>query len=304
MSAQSVSASLRAQQQRMYQIRTQRKIRRALLYAFVTLLAATFFAPFFWTITTSLKSPAEVFVFPPKVFPERFVFGNYPEVFRRVPFALFYRNTIVVTVAATVGAIVSTTLVAFGFARRRFPLRDKLFLLVLSTMMLPGEVTLIPQFLLFKELGWLDTLYPLIVPSFLGGGAFNIFLMRQFFMTIPLDFDEAAMLDGASALRILFVVLLPLLKPPMITVAILSFLGHWNDFFTPLIYLNTTEKMTLSVGLRWFQTSFAYSGGDVGDPKQQLLMAASLMTALPCVILFFVAQRYFVEGVVMSGIKA
>ena len=304
MTAQSMPVRLSDQRRQAGRFRTRTKVARVLLYAFVTLVAATFFAPFFWTITTSLKAPSEVFLFPPKVFPERAVLSNYPEVFRRVPFALFYRNTILVTVLATTGTIVSTTLVAFGFARRRFPLRDKLFFLVLSTMMLPGEVTLIPQFLMFKQFGWLDTLYPLIVPSYLGGGAFNVFLMRQFLMTIPIDFDEAAMLDGASALRILFVVLLPLIKPALITVSILSFLGHWNDFFTPLIYLNTTEKFTLSVGLRYFQTSFAYSGGDVGDPKEQLLMAASLMTALPCVLLFFVAQRYFVEGVVMSGIKA
>ncbi|MBC7234806.1 MAG: carbohydrate ABC transporter permease [Chloroflexi bacterium] len=280
------------------------RLGRVLLYLAVILLAAGFFAPFFWTITTSLKSPDEVFVFPPQVFPKQIRFSNYPEVFARVPFGLFYRNTILVTILATLGTVLSTTLVAFGFARRRFPLRNQLFFLLLSTMMLPGEVTLIPQFLLFKSFGWLDTLYPLIVPSYLGIGAFNIFLMRQFFMTIPMDFDEAAMLDGASSLRILFVVLLPLIQPALITISILSFLGHWNDFFTPLIYLNTTEKMTLSVGLRWFQTSFAYSGGDVGEPKEQLLMAASLMTALPCVILFFVAQRYFVQGVVMSGIKA
>ena len=278
-------------------------VRRGLLYAFVTLLATTFFAPFFWTITTSLKSPSEVYLFPPKVFPQVLRPQNYPLVFEKAPFGLFYRNTIVVTTLATTGTILSVTLVAFGFARRRFPGRDQLFFLVLGTMMLPNEVTLIPRFLLFKRFGWLDTLYPLVVPSWFGVNAFSIFLMRQFYMTIPRDFDEAAELDGASSLRILFVVLLPLIKPALITISILSFLGHWNDFFTPLIYLNTTEKLTLSIGLRWFQTSFAYSGGDVGDPKEQLLMAASLMTALPCVILFFVAQKYFVEGVVMSGIK-
>jgi multiple sugar transport system permease protein len=295
------TAAQRVQTQR---IRRGRTFRRLLLYAFVTIVAASFFAPFFWTMTTSLKAPSEVVVFPPQVFPKRPIFDNYPEVFRRVPFGLFYRNTIVVTLVATFGTVLTCTLVAFGFARRRFPGRDKLFFVLLSTMMLPSQVTLIPQFLIFKQFGWLDTLNPLIVPSYLGGGAFNVFLMRQFLMTIPMDFDEAAMLDGAGSLRILFVLLLPLIKPALITVSILSFLGHWNDFFTPLIYLNTTGKMTLSVGLRWFQTSFAYSGGDVGDPKEQLLMAASLMTALPCVLLFFVAQRYFVEGVVMSGIKA
>jgi multiple sugar transport system permease protein len=133
--------------------------------------------------------------------------------------------------------------------------------------------------------------------------AFAIFLMRQFFMTIPTDFDEAAMLDGASSLQILFTVLLPLIRPAIITVAILSFLAHWNDFFTPLIYLNTKEKLTLSVGLRWFQTSFSYAGADAGEPKEQLLMAASLMATIPCIILFFVAQRYFIQGIVMSGLK-
>ena len=283
--------------------RLSHRLSRALLYGFVTLVAIMFFAPFFWTITTSFKAPHEVVVFPPQVFPETWQWRNYITVFEKVPFALFYRNTIVVTLLATLGTIISTILVAFGFARKRFPGRDILFFMLLSTMMLPGEVTLIPQFLLFKRFGWLDTLYPLIVPSYLAVNAFSIFLMRQFFMTIPTDFDEAAMLDGASSLQILFTVLLPLIRPAIITVSILSFLAHWNDFFTPLIYLNTKEKLTLSVGLRWFQTSFSYAGADVGEPKQQLLMAASLMTALPCILLFFVAQRYFVQGIVMSGLK-
>lgn len=287
--------------------RTRRKpvsrvVGRVLLYVAVTLIAATFFAPFFWSMLSSLKDPSEVMVYPPQVFPKVLKFGNYPEVFRRAPFGLFFRNTVLVTAFATLGTVLSTILVAFGFARRRFPGRDLLFMLVLSTMMLPGEVTLIPQFLLFKSFGWLDTLYPLIVPSYFGS-AFSIFLMRQFLLTIPMDFDEAAMLDGASSLQILFTVLLPLIQPAIITIAILSFLGHWNDFFTPLIYLNTTEKLTLSVGLRWFQSGFSYAGADAGEPKAQLLMAASMMTTIPCVILFFVAQRYFVEGVVMSGIK-
>jgi multiple sugar transport system permease protein len=283
--------------------RFSRGLSRTLLYGFVTLVAIMFFVPFFWTITTSFKAPHEVVVFPPQVFPEHWQWENYLLVFEKVPYGLFYRNTILVTSLATLGTIVSTTLVAFGFARKRFPGRNILFFAVLSTMMLPGEVTLIPQFLLFKRFGWLDTLYPLIVPSYVAVNAFAIFLMRQFFMTIPTDFDEAAMLDGASSLQILFTVLLPLIRPAIITVAILSFLAHWNDFFTPLIYLNTKEKLTLSVGLRWFQTSFSYAGADAGEPKEQLLMAASLMATIPCIILFFVAQRYFIQGIVMSGLK-
>jgi ABC-type glycerol-3-phosphate transport system permease component len=303
MATQSTSLSLSIQKQRSRRRRFFRSLRRVLLYVFVTLVAATFFAPFFWTITTSFKAPSEVVVFPPQVFPKSWRWQNYVSVFEKVPFGLFYRNTILVVFFATTGTILSTTVVAYGFARKRFPGRDLLFFVLLSTMMLPGEVTLIPQFLLFKRFGWLDTLYPLIVPSYLAVNAFGIFLMRQFFLTIPTDFDEAAMLDGASSLQILFTVLLPLIRPAIITVSILSFLAHWNDFFTPLIYLNTKEKLTLSVGLRWFQTSFSYAGADVGEPKQQLLMAASLMAALPCVLLFFVAQRYFVQGIVMSGLK-
>jgi ABC-type glycerol-3-phosphate transport system permease component len=281
--------------------RLRRRIVRALNYGIVLMLALGFLFPFFWTLMTSLKAPHEVVVFPPQIFPERARFENYRIVFERVPFELFYLNTIIVSVLSTLGVVLSTIFIAFGFSRKRFPGRGALFVVVLSTMMLPPEVTLIPQFLLFQRFGWLDTFYPLIVPSFFGS-AFSIFLMRQFFLTIPMDFDEAAMLDGASSLTILFRVLLPLVRPALITVAILSFLGAWGDFFIPLIYLNTTERLTLSVGLRWFQQGH-YAGAEAGEPRQQLLMAASLMATVPCVILFFVAQRYFVEGMVMSGIK-
>jgi ABC-type glycerol-3-phosphate transport system permease component len=280
-----------------------RLLGRGLLYGAVIVLSAIFLLPFLWALATSLKAASEVFVFPPTLFPESLRFENYGRVFEKAPFALFYRNTAVVTLLATTGTILSTTVVAYGFARKRFPGRTVLFLVVLSTMMLPFEVTIIPQFLLFKQLGWLDTLLPLIVPEYFAVGAFYIFLMRQFLMTIPLDFDEAAMIDGAGTLRILFQILLPMTKPAIITVAILSFLNHWNDFFAPLIYLNSTENLTLSVGLRWFQTSGGYAGSDAGEPSEHLLMAASLMAAFPCVVLFFVAQRHFVQGVVMTGVK-
>jgi ABC-type glycerol-3-phosphate transport system permease component len=169
-------------------------------------------------------------------------------------------------------------------------------------MMLPGEVTIIPKFILFKELGWIDTFWPLIVPDFLAVNAFYVFLMRQFLLTIPRDFDEAAMIDGASPLRILWNVLLPLIQPALITVAILSFLAHWNDFFGPLIYLNSKENLTLSLGLRYF-ASTALNFGDNVEPRDHLLMAASLMAAAPAIALFFVAQRYFVRGIVMTGLK-
>jgi multiple sugar transport system permease protein len=278
--------------------RSQRLTGRLALYVVVTLLALFFALPLFWTVTTALKTVPELFLFPPTFLPASAQFENFPRAWNFVPFGAFYMNTATITVLGTLGAVLSSTLVAYGFARGRFPGRNILFYLVLSTLMLPPEVTIIPKYLIFKELGWLDTYYPLIVPDWFGGGAFNIFLLRQFFMTIPRTFDEAAEIDGAGSFRILWMILLPLCGPALITVAILSFLNHWNDFFEPLIYLNSPNKLTLSLGLR----HFLISPGD-GQPKDHLLMAAVLMAAFPCIVLFFVAQRYFVRGIVMSGIK-
>jgi multiple sugar transport system permease protein len=278
--------------------RAQRSIGRLILYFVVTLLALAFALPLFWTVSTALKTVQELFIFPPRAFPESFLWQNFPRAWNFVPFGAFYWNTATITVLGTLGAVISSSLVAYGFARGRFPGRNILFYFVLSTLMLPPEVTIIPKYLIFKELGWLDTYKPLIIPDWFGGGAFNIFLLRQFFMTIPRTFDEAAEIDGAGSFRILWSILLPLCGPALITVAILSFLNHWNDFFEPLIYLNSPHNLTLSLGLR----HFLIAPGD-GQPKDHLLMAAVLMTALPCVALFFVAQRYFVRGIVMSGIK-
>jgi len=278
--------------------RGQRALGRIALYLIVTFLAALFALPLFWTVTTALKTVQELFVFPPTPFPQTLQWGNFPRAWTFVPFGAFYWNTALITVLGTLGAVLSSCLVAYGFARGRFPGRTILFYFVLSTLMLPPEVTIIPKYLIFKELGWLDTFKPLIVPDWFGGGAFNIFLLRQFFMTIPRTFDEAAEIDGASSFRILWMILLPLCGPALITVAILSFLNHWNDFFEPLIYLNSPHMLTLSLGLRHFLISPAD-----GQPKDHLLMAAVLMAAAPCVALFFVAQRYFVRGIVMSGIK-
>ncbi len=197
------------------------------------------------------------------------------------------------------GQILSAAAVAFGFTRFRFPAREPLFFLVLSTMMLPWQVTIVPQFLLFRYLGWLNTFLPLIVPSFFGGGAFFIFLLRQFFMTIPRDLDEAAKLDGASSVRIFWSIILALSGPAIATVAIFSFLQHWNEFIGPLIFLNTEDKYTLSIGLRYFMANPFESD----EPREAILMAASLIVALPPLILFFVAQKYFVRGIVTTGLK-
>jgi multiple sugar transport system permease protein len=269
------------------------------LYIFAILTALAFSLPFFWTVSSSLKTAAEIRQIPPTFWPHEIRWANYPDVFRLAPFALFIWNTAVVTSLAMVGQIISAAAVAFGFTRFRFPGRDALFFLVLSTMMLPWQVTIVPQFLLFRYLGWLNTFMPLIVPSFFGGGAFFIFLLRQFFMTIPRDLDEAAKLDGASSVRVFWNIILPLSGPAIATVAIFSFLQHWNEFIGPLIFLNTEDKYTLSIGLRYFIANPFESD----EPREAILMAASLIVAAPSLTLFFIAQKYFVRGIVTTGLK-
>ncbi len=270
-----------------------------LLYLLASIAALAFSVPFFWTVISSLKSAAEIRQIPPTLWPHEVHWENYLSVFRIAPFALFIWNTVIITVFAMIGQILSSAAVAFGFTRFRFPGRETLFFLVLSTMMLPWQVTIVPQFLLFRYLDWINTFLPLIVPSYFGGGAFFIFLLRQFFMTIPRDLDEAAKLDGASSVRIFWSIILPLSGPALATVAIFSFLQHWNEFIGPLIFLNTEEKFTLSIGLRYFMVNPFESD----EPREAILMAASLIVALPSLILFFVAQRYFVRGIVTTGLK-
>jgi len=206
-----------------------------------------------------------------------------------------------VVVLSTAGAVISASIVAYSFARFRWRGRDIVFGITLATMILPSEVTLIPQYLLFKYLRWLDTIRPLWVPAWFGGGAFNIFLLRQFIMTIPREFDEAATIDGANPFSVLLLVLLPLMKPVLATIGVLSFIWGWNDFMGPLIYLSTPEKFTLALGMRYFDVTPA--GQSWGMPTDHLLMAVCVMSTTPILILFFSAQRYFVRGIVMSGIK-
>lgn len=210
-------------------------------------------------------------------------------------FNRYLLNTIIITVLGITGVLLSSTFVAYAFARFRFPGRDILFLIMISTMMIPVQVTMIPTFILFKYLGWIDTFAPLIVPTFFGGGAFNIFLMRQFFMTIPYELDDAAKIDGCNYFQIFSIILLPLVKPALATVAIFGFVYNWNDFLNPLIYLNSTSNYTLALGLQTFTTMY---GTDYN-----LMMAASTIVLLPILIVFFFGQRYFIEGVATSGLK-
>jgi multiple sugar transport system permease protein len=271
----------------------------AAYYIVVAIVSVFFFGPFLWTVISSLKDASEITTFPPTFLPKVLHFENYVYAWTKVPFVNFYINSLIVAGLAVTGQTASATLVAYGFARFRFPLRNVLFMLVLATLMVPWEVTIVPSFLLFKFLGWLDTLTPLIAPHWFGGGPFFIFLMRQFLMTIPRDFDEAAKIDGANSLQILWHVLVPLCRPAITAVAIFSFLFHWNAFIEPLIFLNTPEKFTISLGMRYFQTIPM----EAGEPKDHLLMAGTIIMVAPCVVLFFLAQRYFVRGIVLSGLK-
>ncbi len=268
-------------------------------YLLAGVLTLFFLGPFIWTVSSSLKQPNEITAYPPVFIPAALQFENYARAWTKVPFLTFYLNSLIVTVLAVLGQTISATLVAYGFARFRFPFRNALFMLVIATLIVPWEVTIVPSFLLYKWLGWLDTLKPLIVPSWFGGSPFFIFLLRQFFMTIPREFDEAAEMDGASSFRVLWQILVPLCLPAITTVAIFSFLQHWNEFIQPLIFLNSPENFTVSLGLRFFQTTPA----DPGEPKEHLLMAAAVIASIPCILLFFAAQRFFVRGIVMSGIK-
>jgi multiple sugar transport system permease protein len=259
------------------------------------LLAALFVMPFLWMLGTSLTPAAEVIRIDRPILPRHPAWGNYYEALTVMPFALFLKNTLIVALLCVIGQTMSAALVAFAFARLRFPGREPLFLVVLATMMLPPQVTMIPQFILFTIPGWIDSLKPLIVPSFFAEGAFYIFILRQFFLTIPRDLEEAARLDGCNTFQVFWHVALPASRPALATVALFSFIYNWNDFLRPLIYTQSLETKTLAVGLNSFK--------DMHGTEYHLMMAASVAVLLPVIVIFFFTQRYFTEGVVMSGVK-
>jgi len=271
------------------------RLQKLIIYPLLLLGAAVMLIPLIWLLSSSLKDSGRIFVYPPAIIPDPWRPENYPAVLEAIPFVRFAWNTVFVTVLALIGQIFSASLVAFGFARIDFPGRNVLFIILIATIMLPYHVTLIPTFILFRELGWLDTYAPLIVPYWLGGGAFFIFLLRQFYMRLPLDLDDAAQIDGANRWGIYWRIILPQSTPALGVVAVFSFLNHWNDFFNPLIYLSSTDKYTLALGInlfRGYQTT-----------QWNLLMAASVMVSVPCIVLYAVAQRYFIQGIVFTGVK-
>lgn len=272
----------------------QKKFDRIVIYVLLIGLSILFILPFLWMLATSLKTESQAISYPPTLWPAPFDFANYKEVFTLVPFLKFYGNTILVTGLTVIGTVASSALVAYAFARIKGRGRNIWFILLLSTMMLPPQVTMIPVYLIFTELGWVNTFYPLIIPAFFGN-AFFIFLLRQFFRAIPKELEESAIIDGCSLFGIFWRIVVPLSKPALITVAILSFMGSWNDFMTPLIYLNDMEKYTLALGLQIFNGQQTMQWGP--------MMAASAMVLFPLIVLFFIAQKHFIQGIALSGIK-
>jgi ABC-type glycerol-3-phosphate transport system permease component len=270
----------------------------SVLYALLFGLGFVFVLPFLYLISSSLHDIRGIFEVPFRWIPDPVQWNNYVDAFSTLPFHKFLLNTCIITFSVIIGTLFSSSLAAYAFSRLKFKGRDTLFLVCISTMMLPGQVTMIPIYVLFSKLGWIDTFLPLIVPSFFGA-PFFIFLLRQFFLTIPYELDEAALLDGASRFRIFWNIILPLSKPALATVIIFTFIGTWNDFMGPLIYLNSTDNVTLTLGLSLLKNRVISSG----IVQWHLLMAASIVVLLPNIVIFFLAQKQFIRGITLTGMR-
>lgn len=270
--------------------------RKILVYGLLILFSAVFLFPLFWMLTSALKPEAQIFKWPPQWIPNPLQWSNFVDAFSNplLPFDRFIANTLLIEAGVLAGRLISCTLVAYGFARLRAPGKNFMFTILLATLMLPNAAVLIPQYILFNAFGWVNTFIPLILPAWFGN-AYAIFLMRQFFMTIPRELEEAALIDGASTLKIIWSVIVPLSTPVLSVIAILTFKDTWNDFMTPLLYLSEPSKYTVAVGLAYFNGQY--------DVKMNLLMAASFTLMLPIIILFIFAQRAFVEGISLTGLK-
>lgn len=273
-------------------------ISRPFIYITLIVGAVVMIAPFAFLISSSLKNELQVFQYPIQWIPDPVRWLNYAEALTQKPFFLYFKNTMIIVIFNQVAVLLTSSLVGYGFARIDFPGRNFWFGITLATLMLPYYVTMVPQFILFSRLGWMDSYLPLIVPYFFGGGAFNVFLFRQFFRTIPEELADAARIDGCSELGIYWRIFVPLSMPAFITVSIFTFMFSWNDFIGPLLYINSPDKFTIALGLATYRSMMG-----VGRTRWDLLMAASVAMTAPIVLLFFVLQRYFIKGVVMSGIK-
>ena len=265
-------------------------------FAYVVLISFSFIClvPFLWMVSTSLKETGAIFVYPPQFIPKKFAWINYYNTWTIVPFHIFLKNTVIIVGLCTIGTLISSSLTAFGFARLKFKGRSFLFAVLLASMMIPWEITCIPLYVEFMWLGWIDKLRCLIVPSFFGS-AFNIFLLRQYFYTIPYDLDEAAFIDGCSPMGVYFRILLPIVKPALVTIAIFTVVWAWNDFMGPLIFLNRQENFTLTLGLNLFRNSYL-------TEWDHLMAAATFITIVPLIV-FFIGQKQLIGGIATSGLK-
>jgi multiple sugar transport system permease protein len=273
-------------------------IRSVVLYAVLILFAGVFLLPLIWMVGTSFKTNDEAYTWPPVIIPAIWRWQNYPDAwnYENTMFLQWTANTLIITFWVMLGILLSSTMVAYGFARIRFPGRNFWFIFTIATIMLPPQVTLIPLYIAYFRIDWLDTFNPLTIPPWFGGGALNIFLLRQFFMSIPAELEDAAYIDGASRWQILWRIFMPLSVPAVLTVAIFSFQGVWNDFYGPLIYLRSIEKFTLALGINQFR-------GLYGDTQIQFMMAISFLMTIPMIIVFFVAQRFFIRGITLTGVN-
>jgi multiple sugar transport system permease protein len=272
--------------------------RSAVLYGLLVGFSSLFLLPVLWMISASLQGQQGVFASPYAWIPASPRWENYATVTTMFPFWRYLANTLVITLSVTTATLLSCSLVAYGFARLRFPGRDFLFALCLATMMLPGQVTMIPLYVMFARMGWVDTFLPLIVPA-LFGTPFYIFLLRQFFLTIPREYDEAARIDGAGHLRIYWSIVMPLARPALATVALFTFVGAWNDFFGPLVYINSPQNATLTLGLNMLKAQIT----GTGLVQWQVLMAGALLVMLPNVAVFLLSQKHFVKGLAVGGLR-
>ena len=266
------------------------------LHTLLISLSIVFTFPFLWMIFTALKTPAELLQGTEQFFPSAPNWENFRTAVTAIPFLLYLSNSLFIVISVITGTLFSATTAAYAFGKLRWPGRDKWFIVMLATMMIPLQVILIPMYILYARIGWLGTQFPLIVPAFFGGGAaFYIFLLRQFFKGIPNELTESAIIDGASHIQIFLRIMLPLSKPALITVSLFTFLATWNDYFGPLIFLSDPDQWTLALGLRAFQLQY---GG-----RYDLMMAASVLIMLPTLVIFFFAQKQFIEGITFTGLK-
>jgi len=279
----------------MHSVRKPRNIGRVVIHLVLIALSVVFLLPFFWMLSTALKSESQIFVNPPVWFPRPMQWDNFKKAVEYIPFFKYMRNTTFVAIMDVLGTVIACPLAAYGLSRIEWKGRDALFFITIAVMMIPTEVTMVPSFVLYNKLGLVGTYLPLYITSFFGGRPFMIFLLRQFFMNLPRDLEDAARIDGANELHIYAKIVLPLVVPGILTVALFRFMNSWNDFLGPLLYLSDEKMYTLSIGLQMFTTQY--------KTQWALLMAASLLITLPVIVIYFFVQKRFIEGITFSGIK-